>query len=74
MEKEYVRVLGVEFHQTVDAPLNHVEIHPLLFSDLLNAIPGTDTIDILIHNAILPEITMEQKVEQLKQQYEAQKG
>lgn len=74
MEKEYVRVLGIEFYQTTNAPLNHVEIHPLLLGDLLYAIPGEETLDILVHKAVLPEITMEQKLEQLKQKYEGQKG
>ena len=65
MEKEYNRMLGIEFLQTMDAPLNHVKIHPLLFAELLRELPGTDIIDILIHKTTLPEITLEEKVEQI---------
>lgn len=69
MEKEYIRIGGVEFHQTLSAPLNHVDIHPLLLGDLLNGIPDSDQWDILVHKAVLPEITMEQKIDELAKKY-----
>ena len=68
IEKEYCRIFGVEFEITVDAPLTHVKVHPLVWGDLLNTMGDPNQIlDIYIHKAVLPEITLEEKVEQIQE-------
>jgi len=65
---EYITIFGVNFVQTVDAPLNHVKIHPLVVGDMLRAISDqvNNVVDIYVHKGELPEITLEDKITQLK--------
>jgi hypothetical protein len=66
MTESYFRILGVEFLQTVDAPLTHVKIHPLVLADLLSSITVDGIIDVLVHHVAPGEITIQEKLEQVK--------
>ena len=66
MTESYFRILGVEFLQTVNAPLNHVKIHPLVLADLLTSRTVDGVIDVVVHHDAPVEITFQEKLEQVK--------
>jgi hypothetical protein len=68
--EEYSVILGVKFVQTIDAPLGHVKIHPLVFADFLRAAVklSTDPLDIFIHKGVPHEPSLEEKVKELEGQ------
>jgi hypothetical protein len=66
MTNTYFRILGVEFLQTTDAPLTHVKIHPLVLADLLTSTTVDSALDVFVHHMDPVEITMQEKLEQVK--------